>query len=357
MTTHDVVVVGAGPAGATVACLLARAGRSVGLVDPRLCDDAAPVKPGEALPGAAERLMRAHDLPLPADSHLHRRIGGNISAWGGPEAAYRDFLSEPDGRGWRLDRRAFEATLTRAAQAAGAELFPATVLGVVRAGEGWQVSLRGGETLDARWLVHATGRAARLAHMLGARRHRDESLVAVVGRGRPDAAFRLDRTIVETTPDGWWYAALLPDGVPIFMFHTRPEDAARLVGAPSGWTAALAATRHVAAAFPGATVDGPLRGFDASGSWLEPSWGDGWAACGDAALSFDPAAAQGIFSALHSGIELTPAVDAALRGDTRQLRAYSERLAEIRRIYRSRVRAHYAEERRWPDTPFWRDRG
>jgi len=355
MTTYDVVVAGAGPAGAAAACLLARAGLAVALLDPRLRAGAAPTKPGEALPGAVDRLLRAHALPRPADSRAHRPIGGNISAWGEPEATHRDFLAEPDGPGWRVDRRVFEADLVAAARAAGAGLRAGAVLDVVRAGAGWQVTTDDGETSAARWLVDATGRAARLARSLGARRHHDEGLVAVVGEGAPDAALRLSRTLVETTPEGWWYAALLPGGAPIFMLHTRPAHAARLMRDPCAWRAALAATRHVAAAFPGALVDGPLRSFDARGGRLDPVWGAGWAACGDAALCFDPAAAQGMFSALHGGCELAAAVVAALRGELGPLRTYGERLAEIRRIYRSRVRAHYAAERRWSDAPFWRD--
>jgi 2-polyprenyl-6-methoxyphenol hydroxylase-like FAD-dependent oxidoreductase len=351
----DVAVAGAGPAGAAAACLLARAGRRVALLDPRLGGDA-PDKPGEALPGAADRLLRAAGLPRPVEGGAHRPIGGNISAWGQPDLAYRDFLADADGPGWRLDRQVFEADLVTAAAAAGATLCPQAARSAGRAGAAWDLGLQGGGSLEARWIVDATGRAGRIARALGAERRRDEDLVAVVGRGRPDAAFAWNRTLVETTPQGWWYAALLPGGAPIFMLHTRPEDAVRLVAAPAAWRAALLATRHVSAAFPGPVFDAPLRGFEACGAWLDPVWGDGWTACGDAALSFDPASAQGIFSALHGAMEVARAVDAALRGEAARLDAYAARLREIRRIYRQRVRAHYAEEQRWPDAPFWRER-
>lgn len=356
VATYDVAVAGAGPAGAVAAGLLARAGLSVLLCDPRLGLVAAPAKPGDALPGAADRLLRACGLPPPGASGLHRPIGGNISIWGSPDPIHRDFLNEPDGAGVRLDRAAFEAELVGIARAAGADVRPVRLVHVARDAGRWTLAGRDGGRWRAAFLVDAGGRAAPLARRLGARRRRDEPLVAVVGRGRACPEYRLSRTLVETVPQGWWYAALLPDGAPVFMLHTRPADAARFVARPDEWRAALEAARHVATAFPGATLDAPLRAHEAGGAWLDPMHGPGWVAVGDAALSFDPASAQGIFSALHGGMTVAHAIPAALRGNDTRLEAYAAALIEIRRLYRARLRAHYASERRWPDAPFWRER-
>jgi flavin-dependent dehydrogenase len=82
--------------------------------------------------------------------------------------------------------------------------------------------------------------------------------------------------------------------------------------------------------------------------------GDGWIACGDAALSFDPCAAQGLFSALYLGMAAADATHAALRGDRAAVPAYAAQCVDIRAIYRRRVQAQYAEERRWPEADFLR---
>jgi len=358
----DVAVVGAGPAGAVAACLLARAGRSVLLLDPRL--DGPPAwKPGDALAGAGLRLLRAHGLPVPDAGGPHRPIGGTVSAWGGAVADWRDFLREPDGPAWRLDRAVFDGDLAREAAAAGAGLIATAVRGAVRGPQGWTLRLASGGTATACWLVDATGRAAALARRLGAARHRDEELVAVAGLARPDPAFVMARSLIETTPDGWWYAALLPDGVPVFMLHTRPETATRHLADPAAWQAALAGTALVSRHFPRPQFDAAPRGYEACGAWLDPVHGPGWVACGDAALSVDPCAGQGIFSALHGGVAVAQALAAVLErtGDGAAapeavvtLDAYAARLAEVRRIYRTRVLAHYRQERRWPDATFWR---
>jgi flavin-dependent dehydrogenase len=352
----DAAVIGAGPAGAVASCLLARAGRSVLLLDPQVFGATSP-KPGDALPGAAVRLLRACDLPLPCQNSAHQRIGGNISAWGMPEAVHRDFFYEPDGPGWRLDRCVFEADLITAARAAGAEPCAAAFRSATQENGLWRVELRGAESFTARWLIDATGRVAAVSRKLGAHRTRDEPLVAIVGYAKPDIRFMLDRSVVETTPGGWWYAALLPNRRPVFMLHTLPATAARLRAAPEKWWAALAGTSHIAEAFPKPVVEGPLYGYQACGARLKPLYGDGWVACGDAALSFDPCAAQGIFSALYGGMAVARAIHAALQGNLKELRGYAAHCEDIRGLYRQRVRAHYAAERRWPESDFWQAAG
>ena len=353
MDAADVAVVGAGPAGATAAFRLARAGRSVLLLDPRLGGRASP-KPGDALAGAALRVLRTCGLPLPGESAAHRPIGGSISIWGAPEPVYRDFLAEPDGPGWRLDRGVFEADLVAAAAAKGACVQARALRGATREGDVWRLRLNDGSEGRARWLIDASGRAAGAARRLGAHRQRDEDLVAIVGHGRPDPGFLLERSLVETTPQGWWYAAVLPDGRPVFMLHTLPAMATSLRAAPDLWHAALAATEHVARAFPRPALEGGLQCFEACGAALDHVRGEGWIACGDAALSFDPCAGQGIFSALYTGMAAADALHAALQGDQTSLAAYATTCASIRRTYRARVQAHYAEESRWPSADFWR---
>ena len=345
----DVVIAGAGPAGSVAAHVLARDGRRTLFVDANQSKH----KVGEALPGAALRLLRSLDLPLPDSQGAHCKIGGNFSSWSSEKLVETDFLLDPDGQGWRLDRLRFDAALRESAIGSGATFKMARVTEVARQNDLWQLRLDSGETATARWLVDATGRSAALARRLGARPTRDTPLVALYAIARPKAEFRLNRTVVESVSGGWWYAGLLPSGAPLAGFHLRPEDAAILNAKPGAWHQALMATRHIAALFPNAAFDSPLRALDASGGRINRFFGDGWLACGDAALSFDPLAAQGIFSALYSGRDAGLAVAAALNDDPAAVDLYSRRLEEVRSIYLLRCQSIYSSETRWPTAPFW----
>lgn len=387
----DVAVVGGGPAGAVAAYVLARAGRRVALVDASSGASAASGarKIGESLPAIAGRLLR--ELGLAEVLEGHRPSFGNVSAWGGEELVATDFIQDPHGLGWHLDRARFDRELRAAAASAGAEVLEARVREAGRGAEGWTLRLEAVAApsstafVSAACVVDATGRRAAIARREGAKRVRDDALVALFRWGAGSGAD--ERTLVESRPEGWWYTAPLPNDARVLAFHTD-ADLARALRRGAGLDAALATTTHIAPALEGFVLsgsdargraerapEGPTTlsvrdaearggedarlGFhvvEACGARLDAFVGRGWVAVGDAALSFDPLAAQGIFNALYTGMKAGEAVDAALRGDPSGLSQYTRRLEEIRAAYLERRVHVYDLEARWPDAPFWRRR-
>jgi flavin-dependent dehydrogenase len=217
----------------------------------------------------------------------------------------------------------------------------------------WQVFSSDGTVQAAPWLIDATGRRAAIASRAGARRKRDAGLIALYALGKPTDECYTNRTVVEAVPKGWWYVAILPSRIPIAGLHVRPQEAFYISGNETAWRQALLETRHVAQIFADSNIDQLLRPLDASGGRLDHFAGDGWIACGDAALSFDPLSSQGILSALHGGMKAGLAVAAALSGDLGQLASYTSALEEIRRTYVTRVQQVYCGETRWRFEPFW----
>ena len=136
-------------------------------------------------------------------------------------------------------------------------------------------------------------------------------------------------------------------------FHVLPRHARYLVAHPVAWGDALKATLHISDFFPLSNHNLQLHAFDASGGTLNRFSGDGWLACGDAALSFDPISSEGIFFALYSGMISAAAVNAMLDGHSSSITHYSERIKEIRRFYISRRDHIYRSQSRWLNTPFW----
>lgn len=349
----EAIVVGAGPAGSVAASILAREGRRVAMIGTSRPD----FKIGEALPGAAVRLLRAFALPVPRVGGAHRPMRGNASAWTSDRLVLTDFLGSPDGPGWRLDRAEFDGELRRAAAQSGAVVIDAMVEAIRREGGQWRVRLKDGRETAAPWVIDASGRAGVVTKALRVRRSREPRLVALYAQGEAvavDPGF--DRTLVEATSDGWWYGAWLPTRRPVIAVHLESEAATRMLREPERWSRALAQTRHIGKRFAGVRFQGPLRAADAGGACCSQFAGDGWMACGDAALAFDPIASHGLYSAIFSGGECARALLAAERGDEAALADYSARLKKLWEAYALSRRAVYREQSRWSATSFWRKR-
>jgi len=331
---YDVAIAGGGPAAAAAALVLARASASVIVIERG--DDRGD-KPGESLAPAAKPVLQRLGVwdDLARDGHLP--CHGNRSVWGSDRVDELPFVFSPYGHGWHLDRRRFEHRLNEHACGAGAtRVTGTTVTAVHRAGDGWQLRC-GSNELEASFIIDATGRASRVARMLGARRLIHDPLVAVVAfleSASPD----LDSfTFVEAAEDGWWYTAPLPSNRLAAMFITDPP--ARPF-APSGHTL-VRIERH------GYVLTAPPRVVDAGSARLDRFAGDGWLAIGDAAMSLDPLSSHGIAAALHGGML---AAEAILGGDARR---YAVAMESTWDGYASMRRAFYAGERRWAGTGFW----
>jgi flavin-dependent dehydrogenase len=252
----------------------------------------------------------------------HVESPGMVVAWGREEPVANDFVLNPYGCGWRVDRNRFDAMLAAAATAAGA---------VVRTGTNADCGSAG-------FLVDATGRSPSLA---GARRVVHDRMVALVGVA--PAAGGDQRALIEATPDGWWYSARLPDGRLVMTFQTDAGPSLR-----SRWDEFLAAAPLIAER-AGGPADG-IHLVSANSDRSDPIAGEGWLAVGDAAAAHDPITGLGIHWALESGIAGAEAV----LGST--VAEYARDTADHFERYLATRAHYYRAEDRWPHAPFWRRR-
>lgn len=334
------VIVGGGPAGAATAITSARLGQRVILVD----DSAGGFKIGEALTPAARPLLVDLGVMDRFLNDVHLPCYGNVSAWGSSEAQCADFVFNPHGHGWHLDRSRFDAMLQDEARIAGAEvLLEARFTSAINEHGSWRITLQTGDArreLRADWLIDATGRRSVVARHLGAERIHDDRLVAFFIRCRSSEGSQNDvdsRTFVEAAPNGWWYTALVPSGERVVAFLTDGDLADRVaLKTARGFIELLAKSQHVGHLLNSHKYrpECDPRGADAGTARLDRFGGLGWLAVGDSALSFDPLSSQGILNALFMGIKGRQAVVESLSGDPRLIGQYPQRLESIYSAYR-----------------------
>jgi flavin-dependent dehydrogenase len=314
VTTTDVLVVGGGPAGATVARLLALRGWSVELLDRAAFPRAKPC--GECLnPGAVDALARLALLDRVVALGPARLVGWRVQ--GGARTAVGTF---PDGRlGLSIDRGRLDATLLDAAREAGVRVRERAKVVALEAdprGRGVGVRADGGRvaTRRARVVVGADGLRSTIARALDAYR-------------RAPRLRKLSVTLhVEGFEDDPTRGRLLIDrhgtvGLAPLDEEGRRWNATVVVDAGSQGRAVSGDPRRFALARIAEVLRGAWRGRRVDGPWTSGpfDWpsrravADGVLLVGDAAGYYDPLTGQGIYRALRSAELAADVIDRGLR--------------------------------------------
>ncbi len=345
-TPSDVLVAGGGPAGAVSALCLARLGWRVILLEAGTDETAGY---GETLPPESNPLLRSLGLWDAFQRSAPLESPGIVSRWGQSLPSQQDFLCNPYGSGWHVDRARFDAELRAEASRAGVTVLRgARVKTLVRRGGCW---LWNG--IRARFVVDATGRNGLRLDAAAAREIEDTLLALVLRIAHPGGRPADLRTQIVAVESGWWYWSPVPDGSSVAMFFTCLAEYRR---------ARLLAPARCARAAPviGALVNsGPIleaRWISVSSSLRKSLYGDAWVAVGDSASSYDPLSGRGIFKAIRHASLAAQALDVSLRGGPDAFAGYEARVRGEYRDYRKQRKAYYALEQRWPSSSFWAGR-
>lgn len=346
--TFDAIIIGAGPAGSTAAGLLARAGRTIALIEkaefPRrkVC--------GEYISAATLPLLEACgvgaaflDMAGPPVCRVGFYAGATIA-----EAPLPILNGKMGGGGRALGREHLDSLLRDAAVAAGAQLFqPAEALSLARDGGEHVVQLDNAE-LRAPIIVAASGswsakgpfalEASPMASdMLGFKAHFQDSRL-------PDGLMPL-----LAFPGG--YGGLVhEDGGRTSLSCCIRRDALAAARQRHGGRAAEAVFAHIrqttrgaAAALEGAQADGAFLSAGPIRPGIRARYQDGIFFAGNLAGEAHPVIAEGISMAIQSAALLARILgaepDTAIAGE-RYARQWRRRFAP--RLHASTVFAHLA---------------
>ncbi|MCF6744051.1 NAD(P)/FAD-dependent oxidoreductase [Blastococcus sp. KM273128] len=324
----DVIIIGAGPAGAVAAYHLARAGRSVLVLERRSLPR---FHVGESQVPYTAELVREMDLwPAILAAGYPVKRGAEFIF---PNGDFRrtDFADQGEGRQpavFQVERGHFDNLLIRHAVAAGAQLLERAVVdelfiegervvGVRYEHAGVVHEVRAGHLLDA------GGRAAKTAKTFRTRRSIPWLQNVAVFRhydGLDESANPGHEGDIQVGghPDGWVWAIPIWSDV-ISIGAVMPATALRAAAsAEEVLDEHISRVPRIVARLAGAT---PRRDLHVESDYCYFSdvvTGPGWTMAGDAGHFIDPIFSGGTFLAMLSGREAARAVDAILRGPERE---------------------------------------
>lgn len=344
----DVAVLGGGPAGTATALALRQRGLSVAVIEKSSYDG---IRIGETLPPRIQPLLVKLGVwdQFLADNHLP--APGIRSAWG-QEALYdNDFIFNPYGSGWHVDRARFDSMLAKCAEDAGATIYrKASPLSSDQNGS-WQLELTVG-SISAAFIVDATGRSSSFAQKQAIRRITYDRLIGVIAFGTRKTSDDDSPgfTLIEAVENGWWYSTILPGSRAVVAYITDSDLYGKAQKNDSNyWRQLLQQTVHVQSSIKAYEMDDDNHIVPANTSRLERIAGKNWLAVGDAAMAFDPLSGQGVYKALQWALKAAEAIAQDLSGYEA---AMIHDFDEYRRIREN----FYAKEQRWPESSFWKRR-
>ena len=324
----EVIIVGGGPAGASTAVALARAGVDVCVLDRAHFPRDKPC--AEYMSPQAGRILEALGALAAIESAGGAQLEGMLVRAPDGAQMHGEFAAQHGFRGFRdrglaLKRRVLDAILLESARSAGTRIAEGVrVTGLGRDATG---RVTGVVTLDpdgrrgvrrASLVIGADGLRSVVARGLGVQRaSRWPRRIAFVTHYRDVQGMGASGEMhVERT--GYCGLADVGGGetnVAVVVPQRAAGDAAGdAAGFLERW---IAATPHLAARFAHAARTSPVRVTGPFASAARRAWAPGAALVGDAADFFDPFTGEGIYAALRGGELLAPfALQAARAGGT-----------------------------------------
>ena len=278
------VVLGGGPAGATVSLLLSKWGHDVRVITRPVDDHGLAV----SLPPSCGKLFDAIGVGAAIARAGFIRSTGHTVWWGSDAPRIETFAA--GSLGWQVEvGRLSSVMLERAVES------------------GVQVERRMAGAVSHPFVIDCTGRAGVLARQNNLREY-DEGLrtIALIGEWRRDGDWPVPddtHTLIESYDDGWMWSVPAAAGVRHIAAMVDPQrsELARGGSSKDVYLAEIAKTRIFSRLISGASLDQGPRGWDASQYRAREYGGDGWLLAGDAGSFIDPLSSAGVKKALASG--------------------------------------------------------
>jgi flavin-dependent dehydrogenase len=324
-SSTQVLVVGGGPAGSTVAALLAREGFAVTLAE-RECFPRYHI--GESLLPSCLRIFDVLGVREKVEAYGFQRKDGAYFDWGGEPWEFEFGSTTQPLYGFQVVRSHFDQLLLQHARDLGVRVLERTevkalIMDGARPRAARLAGPDGAADVDFDLLVDASGRAGLMAnHYLRHRRfHEAFRNVALwsywTGAKRlPTGPYGAIATC--STAAGWMWAIPLHDGTlscGLVLHKSKFQHLRKHLALDEIYREAVESCRVVAGLTAGAQLAGPLRTETDYSYAADYFSGPGFFLVGDAACFLDPLLSTGVHLATFSGLVAAAAAASILRGE------------------------------------------
>lgn len=347
----DAAVIGGGPAGSTVARLLASWGYSVVVVVPEKCAH----QRAETLPPSSSRLFRLLEINDRIDNAGFYQTAGNTSWWGSDEARVETY-PDADSKGYQVTRDEFDRLLLDMARERGAVVCHNRVRGV-SINDGAVLHLRSAPPIRARFVIDASGRTGVLARRGLRIAEADYRTVAICGYWHSDKSCD-NHTLIESYHDGWAWSVPVSEmrRFVTVMIDVRATKLVRGQGVLATYCAELDKTRAFKKLLAHDRLDGTPWACDASLYHATNYAGPNFLLTGDAGSAVDPLSSYGVKKAMSSAWLAATVVNTCLRRPEIASAALEYFDTRERQVYNDQMRqtaAHFRTVAEREPHPFW----
>ncbi|MEP0985074.1 tryptophan 7-halogenase [Ekhidna sp.] len=343
---YNCVVIGSGPSGAMAASILARAGRSVILLDRKIQTG---TSIGESLPPAINPLLKQLNIYQQFLKSNPISCPANLSIWGDEEPFSNDFIFNPYGKGWHIDRLAFNRLVLDEAINAGADFKSEVRINAVeKRGDEFIIEYKESNqsySINSDWLVLATGRGHHPLRFLDQRQKFDGLICNYFIKD--NHACKDLRTWIEAEKDGWWYSSIIPNKKVVHCYFTDADiipNSNRI----SWLNEKFSATKLIKTRLAGNLEQYRWETVDARSGLLDFTSEQQILPIGDSALSMDPLSSSGLWFALSSANQCANVI----LGNTSK-QSYQDWITNQFNEYMSNYTKYYGQEGRWKTNLFW----
>ncbi|AXG71619.1 putative FAD-dependent oxidoreductase LodB [Kordia sp. SMS9] len=352
----EVIIIGNGIAGVTLAVLLQRKGISFALLHRK--GEKPPFALGETLPPSVLPLLHELDLLSVFEENAYRKTYGYHSMWGSARVTDINFYHHnPYKNGLKINKH---QTLERMRDLIRDDMISYDHgFDVIHEEHGNTIVLaknEGIKIVQGKILVDATGRNRAVLQKLKVESKIFDELVALSCHVPKLKHPKLTHEVyVESFKQGWGIVSALNETENICTIYTyKGHNILSQLKDVSRWKSVLSETVYFKD-FIVADDAIKIKGGNANSSVADQISGVNWLALGDAAMSFDPLSSHGITNAIYTSARAAKAIEKKLtEADEEVFPAYGKAMKTIFQQYLESKNQLYQQETRWKDADFWK---